>query len=49
MGKLTAKGVEALKPREKAYSVGDGDALYLVVLPSGKKSWRYRYRIDGKP
>ncbi len=49
MGKLTAKGVEALKPREKAYSVGDGDALYLTVLPSGKKSWRYRYRIGGKP
>lgn len=35
-------------PRERAYPLTDGGGLYLDVLPSGSKVWRYMYRRDGK-
>jgi integrase len=28
--------------------IHDGNGLYLVIQPSGAKSWAYRYRVDGK-
>jgi hypothetical protein len=40
--------IEKLKPREKSYTVADGNGLSIVVNPNGSKKWRYRYRIDGK-
>lgn len=36
------------KPSEKQRKLTDGKGLYLLVLPSGGKSWRYAYRFDGK-
>ena len=49
---LTPKGVEAAKPdpdkrREMADPALSG--LYLVIQPSGAKSWALRYRFGGKP
>lgn len=46
--KLTAKQVEAAKPKEKAYKLADGAGMYLEVSPSGSKYWRLKYRIGGK-
>lgn len=36
------------KPMEKSYKLSDGEGLYLEVLPSGKKSWRLKYRLFNK-
>ena len=36
------------KPTEKQRKLTDDKGLYLLVLPSGGKSWRYAYRFDGK-
>lgn len=44
MGKLTAKFVEKAKPGRHA----DGDGLYLLVKPSGAKSWVLRVQVDGR-
>ena len=49
---LTTKAVENLKPDpEKRVEVPDPAlaGLYLIVQPSGAKSWALRYRFDGKP
>lgn len=35
-------------PRDTRYEVPDRDGLVLEVHPSGKKTWRYRYRLQGK-
>ncbi|MDQ2763181.1 MAG: integrase arm-type DNA-binding domain-containing protein [Pseudomonadota bacterium] len=32
-------------PRDKAYKLADGAGLYLFILPSGTKSWRWKYRV----
>ena len=49
---LTTKGVEALKP-DPARRVEISDpaqrGLYLVIQPSGAKSWAARFRHNGKP
>jgi integrase len=44
MGKLTALGVKSAK----AGRHGDGAGLYLLVKPSGAKSWMLRVQRDGK-
>jgi integrase len=50
MRKLTAKAVENWKPGQGRQEVSDGgNGLYLVVQPSGAKSWAVRYRHEGKP
>src|SRR5688572_8258997 len=49
---LTVKAVENLKPDPaKRLEVPDAaiSGLYLVVQPSGVKSWALRYRFAGKP
>lgn len=45
---LTARQVEAAKPREKAYKLADTEGLYLFVSPAGGKSWRANYTVGGK-
>ena len=45
MGKLTATAVKAAKV---AGRYGDGDGLFLMVGPSGSKSWLVRIQKDGK-
>ena len=46
--KLTDPIVKAAKPKDKPYSIPDGQGLVLYVQPSGAKWWRYRYRYTGK-
>ena len=49
MGKLTDTALKALKPRENVpYQAADGDGLVIEVKPSGKRTWMYRYRLNGK-
>lgn len=45
---LTPKAIEAAKPREKSYPLTDGGGLYVDVLPSGSKVWRFKYHLDGR-
>jgi hypothetical protein len=45
MGKLTAKMVGQISDPGR---YGDGAGLYLIVAPTGTKSWVQRVRIDGK-
>jgi len=52
MGKrLTTRTVEALGPSRQRREIPDGllKGLYLVVQPSGQKSWAVRYRHGGRP
>jgi integrase len=48
---LTAKKIENIKPSVARQEIPDGGCrgLYLVVQPSGRKSWAVRYRFNGKP
>ncbi|MET4483045.1 integrase arm-type DNA-binding domain-containing protein [Bradyrhizobium sp. F1.13.3] len=47
---LTVKAVENLEAKAERYEVPDPGCagLYLLVQPSGAKSWAYRYRLAGK-
>jgi integrase len=48
---LTTKAVEAAKPSDIRHEIPDPalSGLYLVVQPSGVKSWALRFRHAGKP
>ena len=49
---LTDTVLKSLKPQVKAYKISDGKGLYVMVTPSGTKTFRLDYRIvgaDGKP
>jgi integrase len=48
---LTVKGVESAAPDSDRREIPDGymRGLYLVVQPSGAKSWAVRYRYEGRP
>ena len=43
---LTTRTIAALKPgaRRREYPDGAIGGLYLVIQPSGAKSWAYRFR-----
>lgn len=45
---LTDTSIKRLKPKATSYLVSDGQGLGLEILPSGSRSWRYRYRFNGK-
>jgi len=42
---LTDDEIKSKKPREKKYRIKDGQGLHVIIYPSGKKSWKYRYMI----
>ncbi|MFP5260042.1 MAG: Arm DNA-binding domain-containing protein, partial [Acidobacteriota bacterium] len=44
---LTDLQVKRFGPRERLYEEGDGKGLYLRVLPSGLKTWIFRYVFEG--
>ena len=46
---LTDAQCRAAKPKDRPYKLFDGRGLALVVLPSGVRSWRLFYRVDGAP
>jgi integrase len=39
---------KANKPRDKAFPLADGGGLFLEVLPTGTRIWRYSYGFTGK-
>ncbi|MDM2928485.1 site-specific integrase [Citrobacter sp. Cm046] len=45
---LTDIQLKRLKPQEKIYKVTDRDGLYVAVSPTGTRSFRYDYRINGR-
>jgi integrase len=51
MAKLTAKSIEHIKPGATRREIPDAGCrgLYLIVQPSGRKSWATRYRFKQEP
>src|SRR5262245_47122332 len=45
---LTDTRVRNAKPQAKAYKLGDGGGMYLLVTPDGARYWRLDYRFAGK-
>ncbi|PJG82164.1 tyrosine-type recombinase/integrase [Caviibacterium pharyngocola] len=40
---LTDTEIKKAKPQEKDITLTDGNGLFLLILPSGAKSWRFNY------
>jgi len=45
---LSNAAVKAARPRSRAYKMFDERGLFLFVTPGGLRSWRLKYRIDGR-
>ncbi|MBQ9527257.1 MAG: tyrosine-type recombinase/integrase [Fretibacterium sp.] len=45
---LTELKIKNLKPRDRRYLVGDGQGLYIAVMPTGEKYWYYRTWENGR-
>lgn len=45
---ITDLGIKALRPKAERYEKPAGNNLYVVVQPSGRKSFAVRYRHAGK-
>jgi Arm DNA-binding domain len=45
---LKPAAIDKAKPHATDYSLTDGGGLYVEVLPSGSKVWRYKYHRQGK-
>jgi integrase len=48
MPNLTNKKLDGAKPLAKTYKLSDAHGLFIEVLPSGTKSWRFLYKLNGK-
>jgi integrase len=48
MHMLTNAAVKAARPRAAAYKLSDGRGLHLFVSPTGLRSWRLRFRWQGR-
>ena len=46
---LTDLQVKKMAPHKRRYEILDGKGLYIRVMPSGTKSWIFRYLFDGRP
>lgn len=46
--KLTDRQVKNLKPTKQRYELWEGRGFGIRVFPTGKKSWVYMYRFEGK-
>ncbi len=44
---LTDVAIRNAQPRSKRFKLADAHGLYLEVLPTGSKSWRWKYRFAG--
>ncbi len=40
--------IDNAKPKAKRYDLTDGGGLVLEVMPSGSKTWRVKYHLNGK-
>jgi integrase len=47
--KLTDIGIRNLRPSPARREIPDGNGLYVVVQPSGRKGFAVRYRFNGTP
>jgi len=47
MGKLTATEIKGAKPKDRAYTLSDGQGLSLHITPKNQKWWRFRYTFNG--
>lgn len=45
---LTDKQVRTAKPKSKSYKITDRNSLFLHVSTKGHRTFRYKYRFDGK-
>jgi integrase len=45
---LSDAKIRSLKPQERDFKVGDFGGLYLLVKKTGSRSWRFKYRVQGK-
>ena len=45
---LTDTAIRGAKPNDKPLKLFDGNGLFLFVAPNGTKSWRVKYRIQGR-
>ena len=45
---LSAVAIKSAKSRDKPYKLADRDGLYLVVWPTGARSWKMNYRYLSK-
>jgi len=45
---LTDKAIRAAAPKDKAYKLSDSGGLFLHISPKNHKSWRFKYRLEGK-
>lgn len=45
---LTAKQIDAAKPKDKSYKIRDNEGLYLYVSTAGSKSWKCDCDVDGR-
>ncbi|EIZ1472120.1 tyrosine-type recombinase/integrase [Salmonella enterica] len=45
---LTDLAIRRSKPKDKPYTLNDGNGLSLLIEPNGSKGWRLRYRFSGK-
>ncbi|MGN1038061.1 MAG: tyrosine-type recombinase/integrase [Mailhella sp.] len=48
INKLSDRAIKNLTPSSTLKKYGDGDKLWLVVTPSGNKTWRIFWKDDGK-
>lgn len=45
---LSALAVAKAKPLDRPVKLVDGQGLYLLIKPTGRRYWRFDYRFDGK-
>ena len=45
---LSDTAIRNTKPQDKAFKLSDEKGLYLLVMPTGGKLWRFDYRFAGK-
>lgn len=45
---LTNKIIDGAKSKDKPYKLADSHGLYIVIMPTGTKSWRCNYKSAGK-
>ena len=43
---LSPSQVNNAKPKEKPFKLYDGYGLYILVVPTGSKLWRFSYRFE---